>query len=125
MEHTLNPARRVQGITIDIDEQRKRDERDGKISIQMGRLNGVGLSYVEQKRRDDRDKKILSQMWTLNIIGISYVAIAFLIWNLDNIYCGTIRQWRREIGLPWGILLEGHGWWYVFFFSKVLTICEI
>ncbi|EHK96863.1 putative Alkaline ceramidase 3 [Glarea lozoyensis 74030] len=21
--------------------------------------------------------------------------------------------WRRKIGLPWGILLEGHGWWHL------------
>jgi len=30
---------------------------------------------------------------------------------LDNMFCGTLRRWRRDIGLPWGILLEGHGWW--------------
>ncbi|RAL64641.1 hypothetical protein DID88_001674 [Monilinia fructigena] len=86
MESLLNPTRR---------------EKDGKIDA------------VEQKRRDYRDGKILRKMWRMNYIGLSYVAIAFGIWNLDNIYCGTIRRWRREVGLPWGILLEGHGWWHI------------
>ncbi|KAK6593689.1 alkaline phytoceramidase [Botrytis cinerea] len=79
MEHIVNPKRRV------------KDEH---------------VTTVEQKRRDERDSKILSQMWKLNYIGLTYVALAFFIWNLDNIYCGTIRRWRREVGLPWGIFLE-------------------
>ncbi|ATZ47641.1 hypothetical protein BCIN_02g08990 [Botrytis cinerea B05.10] len=86
MEHIVNPKRRV------------KDEN---------------VTTVEQKRRDERDSKILSQMWKLNYIGLTYVALAFFIWNLDNIYCGTIRRWRREVGLPWGIFLEGHGWWHI------------
>jgi dihydroceramidase len=50
-------------------------------------------------------------MWTMIACGLSAVAGGFLIWNLDNIFCGTLRRCRRDIGLPWGILLEGHGWW--------------
>lgn len=86
MEHILNPNRRGS----------------------VGKVN-----TTEHKRRDERDSHILKTMWRLNYIGLSYVAIAFAIWNLDNIYCGKIRRWRREVGLPWGILLEGHGWWHI------------
>ncbi|QSZ31179.1 hypothetical protein DSL72_000742 [Monilinia vaccinii-corymbosi] len=84
MESLLNPSRRQKGSTIDA---------------------------AEQKRRDRRDAAILEKMWRMNYVGLGYVATAFGIWNLDNIYCGTIRRWRREMGLPWGILLEGHAWW--------------
>lgn len=39
--------------------------------------------------------------------------MGFLIWNIDNAFCGQIRQWRRQLGLPWGALLEGHAWWHL------------
>lgn len=49
----------------------------------------------------------------ISFVGLSVFLCGFLIWNLDNIYCGHFRRWRREIGLPWAILLEGHGWWHL------------
>ncbi|OAQ64145.1 alkaline phytoceramidase [Pochonia chlamydosporia 170] len=45
--------------------------------------------------------------------GLTIFLAGFAIWNLDNIFCTTLRGWRREIGLPWAILLEGHGWWHL------------
>jgi dihydroceramidase len=66
---------------------------------------------LEQSRVDQRDGEILRTMWMMIAYGVSAVAGGFLIWNLDNIFCPTLRRWRREVGLPWGILLEGHGWW--------------
>ncbi|OCK85955.1 alkaline ceramidase-like protein [Lepidopterella palustris CBS 459.81] len=73
----------------------------------------VKVDQVDQDRQDKRDKEILSQMWTLVACGISIFIGGFGIWTLDNEFCPTIRQWRRQIGLPWGILLEGHGWWHL------------
>ena len=66
---------------------------------------------AEQARVDRRDEDILKIMWTMIACGLSAMAIGFLIWKLDTIFCGTLRRWRRDVGLPWGILLEGHGWW--------------
>jgi dihydroceramidase len=43
--------------------------------------------------------------------GLSIFLSGFGIWALDNQYCSTLRHWRHQVGLPWGILLEGHGWW--------------
>jgi dihydroceramidase len=60
---------------------------------------------------DIRDKEILRTMWTMIAFGLSIFLGGFAIWQLDNIYCSTLIKWRRQIGLPWGILLEGHGWW--------------
>jgi dihydroceramidase len=76
--------------------------------------NGFDRSgQAEQKREDRRDKKILKQMWSMIAIGLGIFVGGFAIWNLDNEFCPTLRRWRRQVGLPWGILLEGHGWWHV------------
>ena len=58
-----------------------------------------------------RDQKILKMMWWMIASGLSIFLGGFAIWNLDNEYCSTLRSWRRQVGLPWGVLLEGHGWW--------------
>jgi dihydroceramidase len=68
---------------------------------------------AEQLRKDARDVKILKTMWTMVAYGLSVFLGGFIIWTLDNQLCSSLRNWRREIGLPWGILLEGHGWWSV------------
>ncbi|KAK4957825.1 alkaline ceramidase ydc1, partial [Elasticomyces elasticus] len=76
-------------------------------------LEGRQGSTGEQKRCDDRDARILRNMWIMVTFGLSIFLGGFGIWTLDNVYCSTLRRWRREIGLPWGILLEGHGWWHL------------
>lgn len=35
------------------------------------------------------------------------------IWNIDVNLCSTLTQWKRQLGVPWGILLELHGWWHI------------
>jgi dihydroceramidase len=68
---------------------------------------------AEQIRQNERDAKIVRTMWVMIAYGLSVFLGGFMIWNLDNRYCSTLRRWRRQVGLPWGILLEGHGWWSV------------
>lgn len=75
------------------------------------KVEGAAAVSREQRRVDERDVRILNRMWTVVGSGLGAFLLGFLIWNLDNKYCGTIRGWRQTIGLPWGILLEGHGWW--------------
>ncbi|KAI2918451.1 hypothetical protein CBS63078_3013 [Aspergillus niger] len=60
-----------------------------------------------------RDIKTLNTMWFMVIYGLSVFLGGFAIWGLDNAFCPKIRGWRRQVGLPWGILLEGHGWWHL------------
>jgi dihydroceramidase len=64
-----------------------------------------------QLANEKRDKIILREMWWMVAIGLSIFLGGFAIWGLDRIYCSNVRRWRHQIGLPWGILLEGHGWW--------------
>ncbi len=66
---------------------------------------------IISKSEDHRDAKILAAMWTMIGCGMFMFLAGFVIWSLDNHYCSTLRSWRRAVGLPWGILLEGHGWW--------------
>lgn len=64
-----------------------------------------------QSDLERRNAEIIGAMWTLIATGLSSILVGFLIWNLDNIFCSHLRHWRRQLGLPWGIILEGHGWW--------------
>ncbi|KAE8152131.1 ceramidase [Aspergillus avenaceus] len=70
-------------------------------------------SKEHQHYENVRDTKILKTMWFMVVYGLSMFLGGFFIWNLDNHFCTEIRGWRRVVGLPWGIFLEGHGWWHV------------
>lgn len=50
-------------------------------------------------------------------VGPSSFALGFLVWNLDNVFCGRLTGWKRALGWPAAFLLEGHSWWHV------LTVC--
>jgi len=67
-------------------------------------------SRAEEEAADRRDNEIIKEMWCLVAVGLGIFLAGFGLWNLDNMYCSSIRHWRREMGLPWGLLLEGHGW---------------
>lgn len=72
-----------------------------------------GGSAAIKKQDDDRDLATLRTMWKMIAFGLSIFLGGFAIWHLDNEHCSKLIKWRREIGMPWGFVLEGHGWWYV------------
>jgi dihydroceramidase len=75
---------------------------------------GIPVPSKERQQFENvRDIKTLKTMWFMVMYGLSMFLGGFGIWNLDNIFCGTLREWRQQIGLPWGVFLEGHGWWWV------------
>lgn len=82
-----------------------------EVTLRPSKRAKANRSSGEQVKEDQRDLAILRTMWQMIPVGLCSVALGFLIWNLDNAFCSTLRHWRREVGLPWGILLEGHGWW--------------
>jgi dihydroceramidase len=67
----------------------------------------------QQQYENERDLSILKSMWVLVGFGISVFLGGFAIWGLDRVACSQLRVWRREIGLPWGVVLEGHAWWHL------------
>lgn len=96
MEVTLRPSLKKRM------ERSEKEQKNAKVAP---------VDAAEQKRRDERDSKILTTMWWMIAYGLSVFLGGFAIWTLDNELCSTLRRWRRDVGLPWGILLEGHGWW--------------
>jgi len=61
-------------------------------------------------RISERTKKSISRTYSTGSLSFAF---AFLIWNLDNIYCDTITKWKIVIGWPAAFALEGHSWWHV------------
>lgn len=98
MEFNLRPSLRQS-------EERHRRERE--------KLNRPALTKEQNEYENQRDLEILKNMWLLVAFGVSVFLGGFAIWSLDNAYCSTLRQWRRSVGMPWGFLLEGHGWWHL------------
>lgn len=85
-----------------------------ELTLKSSRRKGNrNLDAAERVRTNKRNEEILKTMYFMISIGLCSVAAGFGIWNLDNIFCSTLRRWRRDIGLPLGILLEGHGWWHL------------
>ncbi|KAJ5454319.1 uncharacterized protein N7458_005275 [Penicillium daleae] len=75
-----------------------------------------GLPVPTKERQhfeNERDRKTIKTMWFMVAYGLSMFIGGFFIWNLDNQFCSQIRVLRRKVGLPWGIFLEGHGWWHI------------
>ncbi len=46
--------------------------------------------------------------------GIVIFVFGFVLWVIDNSYCGALTSWKRSIGMPWSFALELHGWWHFF-----------
>lgn len=87
---------------------RKKHEEHEKVA---NSTTASDTARMKEQREDDRDRWILRQMWAMIAVGLTLFLGGFAIWSLDNHYCVKIRRWRHEIGLPWGVLLEGHGWY--------------
>ncbi|KDR85706.1 hypothetical protein GALMADRAFT_234756 [Galerina marginata CBS 339.88] len=45
--------------------------------------------------------------------GAGLFAFGFFVWNMDNIFCQKLTQWKVAVGWPAAFLLEGHSWWHV------------
>ena len=101
MECALRPSRK----THTAEQQRRRDTTSSSSSSSSSTMTTVAAS------EDRRDAQILAVMWSMIACGTFMFLGGFVLWSLDNRYCSTLRRWRRMVGLPWGILLEGHGWW--------------
>ncbi|KAI1467377.1 putative alkaline phytoceramidase [Daldinia caldariorum] len=86
MERTLRPALKVR------EESRKREARAPRLPTA---------------------NETIREMWVMVATGLSVFLGGYLIWNLDNMYCNTIRKWRHQLQLPWAVVLEGHAWWHL------------
>lgn len=71
-------------------------------------IKGVMLSKSEC--HDLVARKSLNR---LCFFGIGSFLVGWVLWNIDIHLCSLWRSTRREIGMPWGFFLEGHGWWHL------------
>ena len=39
--------------------------------------------------------------------GAVLFALGFILWNLDNIFCNRVTEWKHQLGWPLAFLLEG------------------
>ncbi|ODV87548.1 hypothetical protein CANARDRAFT_97527 [[Candida] arabinofermentans NRRL YB-2248] len=80
-------------------------------------LLNFGLIYKTFNVANEKvtDLKAKKQIYKILILAFSLFAFGFLIWNLDFVFCPNLIFIRRNhLGLPFGILTEGHGWWHIF-----------
>ncbi|KAL1589436.1 hypothetical protein WHR41_01865 [Cladosporium halotolerans] len=66
-------------------------------------------SLIRERIQKDEEKRMLK--W-LSIFGAVCFLFGYLLWQLDFIYCSQLTAWKRALGMPWGFLLEFHGWWH-------------
>ncbi|KAK4152261.1 ceramidase-domain-containing protein [Chaetomidium leptoderma] len=57
--------------------------------------------------------RYMREMHRLGLTGILLFLAGFFMWNMDNIYCHDLTITKKQIMLPWSVILEGHGWWHV------------
>lgn len=61
------------------------------------------------------DSKTRWYLYKLLIASFSLFLFGFFVWNIDNELCSSLIYVRRKyLGIPFGFLIEGHGWWHIF-----------
>lgn len=72
--------------------------------------------------RHVHDKHATKQLDLTMIYGVSTFLLGYFLWNVDIHLCQEARATRREWGIPYGFILEGHGWWHIFTGTGVYII---
>ncbi|KAL3848575.1 hypothetical protein ACJMK2_019425 [Sinanodonta woodiana] len=50
---------------------------------------------------------------SLFITAFIFYMVGFLLWNIDNVYCGKLSYIRKDIAGMLGPLSEMHAWWHI------------
>lgn len=112
MEAGIRPSNRSRSAELAILKSVTRENGSDNSNSTGNAAEGMSAAQIaELKRQDERDKEVLRTMWTMVAYGLTVFLGGFGIWALDMNYCQQFRSWRHQVGLPWGIFLEGHGWW--------------
>lgn len=79
-----------------------------------GVLNGIiVLKGVHLAKQHVKDPVASSNLNWLLFFGLTSFLSGYALWNADIHLCDYWRRTRRSWGMPWGFLLEGHGWWHL------------
>lgn len=60
-----------------------------------------------------RDAEARTQLQKTMFLGVALFILGYVFWNMDIHLCLHARAKRREWGMPYGFILEGHGWWHI------------
>lgn len=52
-------------------------------------------------------------MSSLATVATCTALFAYGLWNIDVNFCPTLTRWKRQVGMPLGVVLELHGWWHI------------
>lgn len=64
-------------------------------------------------RKHVQDPVARAQLQKTMITGVAIFLMGYFLWNLDIHLCEQARATRRSWGIPYGFVLEGHGWWHL------------
>lgn len=99
-------------ITLTVVYLRFRDPTIHQVSYAL--LNAVVLfKSMSLKNKYVHDEEAKKRFHKLLIRGLIYIGAGYVCWNTDINFCNLWRGVRRSIGMPYGFLLEGHGWWHL------------
>lgn len=65
---------------------------------------------IQQRIASEAERKRLT---LLAHFATFCAALGYFIWNIDVNFCPSIAGLKRQVGLPWGVLLELHGYWHL------------
>ncbi|ODV88865.1 hypothetical protein CANCADRAFT_130320 [Tortispora caseinolytica NRRL Y-17796] len=68
------------------------------------------MYLIESEVKDPAERK---KMWSTAVIGIVTFLSGYALWLMDVHFCNLAKSYRHAIGLPLGLLLEGHAWWHI------------
>ncbi|KNC99655.1 uncharacterized protein SPPG_05036 [Spizellomyces punctatus DAOM BR117] len=49
----------------------------------------------------------------MTAVCVASMLTAFVLWNTDQLHCGTIQEHRNRLGYPFRVGLELHAWWHL------------
>ena len=82
--------------------------------VSYGTLNVlIVIRSIRLRKKYVHDEVAAKQLHTTLILGIGLFLLGYLLWNLDIHFCTQVRIARRNWGMPYGFVLEGHGWWHI------------
>ncbi|OCL10506.1 alkaline ceramidase family protein [Glonium stellatum] len=73
----------------------------------------VGIKTREVIRSRIKERSHRRRVRDLERFGVACAALGYLLWNIDQHFCPLLTTLKRRVGLPFGMLLELHGWWHV------------
>ncbi|KAF2745448.1 alkaline phytoceramidase [Sporormia fimetaria CBS 119925] len=66
---------------------------------------------IRERVKNPESRKRLKSLASM---GTASGLFGYFLWSIDFHLCPYVTAVKRSVGLPWGMLLELHGWWHIF-----------